>query len=151
MKLLSEQIDSEVEYLIERDVNGNKSHFIHGVFMMGAPHVNRNKRTYPVPTLAREATRYTNERIIPECAWGEMSHPSGPNINLDRACILVRELTQEGTDWYGKAEICPTPMGDTLKGLMQIGKVGVSSRALGSLTEKNGVFHRGRGLASIGD
>lgn len=95
---------------------------------------NRNKRIYPVPTLQKEVNRYVTENVAKNRAYGELNHPSGPNINGDRIAILIKELRQDGNDFKGKALVASTPMGDIVRGLLKDGaSLGVSSRALGTL------------------
>jgi hypothetical protein len=101
---------------------------------MQAECVNRNKRTYPLEILEREANRYLDEHVKTNRGFGELGHPSGPNINLDRVCILTTELVKEGNDFIGKAKVTSTPMGQICSGLISDGaRIGVSSRALGSV------------------
>lgn len=131
MKLLRE-LTEEVQYLIEED-NGKKNLYLHGPFLQGAV-PNRNKRIYPDEILTNETNRYIKENVVRNTAWGELNHPSGPNINLDRVCLRTTQLIKEGTNFVGKAIVTPTPMGDIVRGLQASGgRLGVSSRALGSL------------------
>jgi hypothetical protein len=137
MKLLSEELDTKIECLVEGS-GADRKLFIEGIFAQ-AEVANRNKRIYPLQVLANEVRRYTNENITPGRAWGELGHPSGPNVGLDRVCILIKEMRQHGNDFHGKALVTATPMGNVLKGLMESGgKIGVSTRALGSLKEGRG-------------
>jgi hypothetical protein len=123
-----------VEYLVE-GTGSNKKLYIEGVFAQ-AEVANRNKRIYPLNVLRNEVTRYTRENISEGRSWGELGHPMGPNINLDRVCILIKEINQDGSDFIGKALVTTTPMGTVLKGLMESnGRIGVSTRALGSLKD----------------
>ena len=132
MKLLRE-LNEEVEYLVEDDGKGNKNYYIKGIFLQGAI-TNRNKRIYPDEILTNETNRYIAESVSKRSAYGELNHPAGPNINLDRVCLRTTELIKEGTNFRGKAIVTPTPMGDIVKGLQTAGgRLGVSSRALGSL------------------
>lgn len=131
MKLLTE-LTEQVRYLVEGE-GDLKKHFLEGTFMQ-ANTPNRNKRLYPVSVLANEATRYTNEHISKNRAYGELNHPAGPNINLDRVALHIKNLVQEGNNFKGRALIASTPMGNIVKGLVADGaNLGVSSRALGSL------------------
>lgn len=131
MKLLRE-LNEEVQYIIEEE-NGKKNLYLSGPFLQGAI-PNRNKRIYPDEVLSNETNRYIKENVLRSTAWGELNHPSGPNINLDRVCLRTTQLIKEGTNWIGKAIVTPTPMGDIVKGLQASGgRLGVSSRALGSL------------------
>jgi len=132
MKLLTEILDQPL-HLLEEGEGDNKKQFLEGVFMQaGIP--NRNKRIYPVDILQKEATRFMTENVSKNRAYGELNHPEGPNINLDRVAILIKNLRQEGNNFLGKAQIASTPMGDTVRGLLKDGaNLGVSTRALGSL------------------
>lgn len=131
MKLLTELVE-QVSYITEGE-GANKKHFLEGIFMQAAT-PNRNKRIYPTSTLANEANRYMSEHITKNRAYGELGHPAGPNINLDRVAIHIKNLTQEGNNFKGRALIASTPMGEIVKGLVADGaSLGVSSRALGSL------------------
>lgn len=131
MKLLVE-VNEQLEY-IKEEREGKDSMYIQGIFMQ-AEVANRNKRIYPVSVLERETNRYVTENVKRNTAFGELGHPAGPGINLDRTAILIKELKQEGTNFHGKALITNTPMGLIVKGLIQDGaRLGVSSRALGSL------------------
>lgn len=135
MKLLRELTES-VEVLTE-EKNGIKYMYLQGPFMQAAI-ANRNKRIYPVEVLQKEASRYLKENVDRKTAWGELNHPAGPNINLDRVCLRTVKLEQNGNNFIGKAIVTPTPMGDIVKGLVESGgQLGVSSRALGSLKPSN--------------
>ena len=134
MKLICEQIE-EVKYVVEAKESGAKSHFIEGVFMQ-ADLQNRNGRVYPIGVLQREAERYMKEAVQQNRAYGELGHPNGPTINLDRVSHMIKELRQEGNNFYGKAKIMDTPMGNIVKNLMDEGaSLGVSTRGMGSLKE----------------
>jgi hypothetical protein len=130
-KLLTETID--YVQVIEEMKGEVKQHFLSGTFMQaGIP--NRNHRIYPTEVLANESARFLKENISKNRAYGELNHPSGPNINLDRVAIHIKELKQDGNNFQGKALIASTPMGNIVKGLVADGSsLGVSSRALGSL------------------
>lgn len=131
MKLITE-LTEEVQY-IKEESEGKQNLFIKGVFAQ-ADVSNRNKRVYPFPILEKEINRYTKECISENKAVGELNHPSGPNINLDRVCILIKEIKQNNKDFEGKALVMSTPMGQIVKNLINDGvKLGVSTRALGSL------------------
>jgi hypothetical protein len=129
--LLTETI--EHVSVIEESKGDVKQHFLSGTFMQaGIP--NRNHRIYPTEVLANESARFMKENISLNRAYGELNHPSGPNINLDRVCVHIKELKQDGNNFQGKALIASTPMGNIVKGLVADGSsLGVSSRALGSL------------------
>ena len=136
MKLISEEI-LNVDFLTE-DREGKKRHFIEGVFLQ-AEVKNRNGRMYPVKTLAREVAKYDESYIQKGRALGELGHPDGPSINLDRVSHRIVSLNQEGNNFIGKAQILDTPMGNIARSLLDEGvKLGVSSRGMGSLVKKEG-------------
>ena len=136
MKLITEQIE-EVKFLTE-DNNGKKTHSIQGVFLQGEIK-NRNGRVYPIDILEREVGRYTTENISKNRALGELGHPEGPTVNLDRASHKIESLVREGNNYIGKAKILDTPMGQIAKSLLGEGvSLGVSSRGVGSLREMGG-------------
>ena len=138
MKLIREEIET-ARVVITEGKNGKKNHFIEGVFLQGAIK-NRNGRMYPVDTLGREVAKYNESYIQKGRALGELGHPDGPTINLDRVSHLITSLKQEGNNFVGKARILDTPMGNIAKSLLDEGvKLGVSSRGLGSIKEENGV------------
>ena len=135
MKLIREEIES-AKVVITEGKNGKRSHFIEGVFLQGAIK-NRNGRMYPVETLGREVAKYNESYISKGRALGELGHPDGPTINLDRVSHLITSLKQEGNNFVGKARLLDTPMGNIAKSLLDEGvKLGVSSRGLGSIKEK---------------
>lgn len=140
MKLITEMLESEVEFVTEAKEDGSKNYFIEGVFMQGNIK-NRNGRMYPIETLMKEVNRYNKEYVEQNRAYGELGHPQGPTINLERVSHMIKELTQDGNNVMGKAKIMTeTPMGKIVKNLMDEGaKLGVSSRGMGTLKEKNGV------------
>jgi hypothetical protein len=136
MKLISEEI-LNVDFLTE-EREGKKRHFIEGIFLQ-AELKNRNGRMYPVQTLAREVAKYDESYIQKGRALGELGHPDGPSINLDRVSHRIVSLNQEGNNFMGKAQILDTPMGNIAKSLLDEGvKLGVSSRGMGSLVKKEG-------------
>jgi|TARA_B100000085_G_scaffold81690_2_gene73677 hypothetical protein len=136
MKLISEEV-AQVDFLTE-EVDGKKRQFIEGVFLQ-AEVKNRNGRMYPVKTLAREVAKYDESYIQKGRALGELGHPDGPSINLDRVSHRIVSLKQEGNNFIGKAQILETPMGKIAKNLLDEGvKLGVSSRGMGSLIKKEG-------------
>ena len=122
------------------EATSEKSYFIEGIFMQ-AEQKNRNGRVYPKEVLMNEVDRYNKEYVAKNRALGELNHPQGPTVNLDRVSHMIKELRQQGDDVYGKAKIMDTPMGDIAKNLIKEGaKLGVSSRGMGSLKQnKNGV------------
>ena len=137
MKLITEEIES-VEFLVEQK-NGKKSMYIEGVFLQGNI-TNRNGRMYPAEVLRKEVARYNENHIQSGRALGELGHPEGPTVNLDRVSHMITSLKEDGNNWIGKAKIMDTPMGRIVKELISEGaQLGVSSRGLGSLKEKNGI------------
>ena len=138
MKLIREEIET-AKVTITEGKNGKKSHFIEGVFLQGEIK-NRNGRMYPISTLQREAKNYNTKYIEKGRALGELGHPDGPTINLDRVSHLITSLKQEGNNYVGKARLLDTPMGNIAKNLIDEGvKLGVSSRGLGTIRERDGV------------
>ena len=139
MKLITEQIDA-VEFLIEES-GSKKTHFIEGVFLQ-ADIKNRNNRVYSMDVLEKEVGRYAESYISKDRALGELGHPEGPTVNLDRVSHKIISLQKEGHNFIGKAKILDTPMGKIAKNLIDEGvKLGVSSRGIGSITEKNGTSY----------
>ena len=137
MKLITETVE-QVEFLTEATADGIKNYFIEGTFMQ-ADTLNRNKRVYPKPILLNEVNRYTREYVKNNRAFGELNHPAGPTVNLDRCCIIIKELNCNGSDVYGKAKVMSTPMGEIVKNLISEGaRLGVSTRGMGSLKARNG-------------
>ena len=138
MKLIREEIET-AKVTITEGKNGKKNHFIEGVFLQGEIK-NRNGRMYPISTLQREAKAYNTKYIEKGRALGELGHPDGPTINLDRVSHLITSLKQEGNNYVGKARLLDTPMGNIAKNLIDEGvKLGVSSRGLGTIRERDGV------------
>jgi hypothetical protein len=141
MKLITESIE-DVQLLVEES-EGKKTYFIEGIFLQGDL-TNRNGRNYPVNILDREVTKYNENFVGTGRALGELGHPDGPTINLDRVSHKIISLTREGNNFIGKAKLLETPMGKIAKSLLDDGvKLGVSSRGLGSMTEKEGVNYVG--------
>lgn len=138
MKLITE-ITETVEYISEAKEAGGKDYFIRGPFMQ-ANIKNRNGRVYPAEVLDKEVNRYVTENVHKNRAYGELGHPTSPTINLDRVSHMIKELTRDGDNFIGKAKIMTeTPMGQIVKNLMDEGaSLGVSSRGMGSLKNKNG-------------
>ena len=136
MKLITEMIDSDVQFITEAKEDGGKNYFIEGVFMQGEIK-NRNGRKYPINTLLKEVKRYNKEYVEQNRAYGELGHPQGPTINLERVSHMIKELYQDGNNIMGKAKIMTeTPMGKIVKNLMDEGaKLGVSSRGMGTLKQ----------------
>jgi hypothetical protein len=141
MKLITEEIES-VEIITE-EKNGVKTLYIQGPFLQ-AEVTNRNGRNYPLSIMEREVNRYTQSFISKGRALGELGHPDGPTVNLDRVSHMITNLRKEGTNFIGKAKILDTPMGNIAKSLLGEGvTLGVSSRGIGSLVEKNGIKYVG--------
>ena len=138
LKLISEHIEQDTDYLIEAKEDGSKSYKIKGIFMQ-ADIKNRNGRVYPMEVLNKEVKRYNKEYIGEKRAFGELVHPDGPTVNLERASHMITALYPDGKNYIGEAKILGTPMGNIVKNLMDEGaKLGVSSRGMGSLDQKNG-------------
>ena len=136
MKLITE-INESIEYIVE-EKNGKKSMHINGVFMMGETK-NRNGRVYPHDILMNEVKRQNKEYVDKKRAFGELGHPEGPTINLERVSHMIKELKPDGNNIIGKAKIMDTPYGNIVKNLIDEGaKLGVSSRGMGSLEERGG-------------
>jgi len=136
VKLISESILQDVEYITEAKEDGKKSYKIRGIFMQ-ADIKNKNGRVYPMEILQKEVKRYNEEFINEKRAYGELGHPEGPTINLERASHMITALYPDGKNFIGEAKILATPMGEIVKTLMDEGaKLGVSSRGMGSLEEK---------------
>ena len=136
VKLISEEIQ-DVEYICE-EKNGNKDYRIKGIFMQ-ADVKNRNGRVYPMEVLQKEVNRYNKEYINEKRAFVELGHPDGPTVNLERASHMITSLKPDGKNFIGEAKILKTPMGEIVKSLMDEGaKLGVSSRGMGSLDQRNG-------------
>jgi hypothetical protein len=137
MKLISEEVAS-AEYLVE-EKNGKKEYKIKGVFLQSNIK-NRNGRVYPREILVREVNRYTKEFINKNRAFGELGHPDGPTVNLERVCHMVKSLKPDGDNFIGEAKIMDTPYGKIVKGLIDEGaQLGVSSRGMGSIMNRNGI------------
>lgn len=137
MKLIKEMVE-DVQYIVEES-NGKKNMYIEGVFLQ-SDLKNRNGRVYPKEIMQREVARYTKESIDTKRAMGELGHPDGPTVNLDRVSHLIVSLKEDGNNYIGKAKILDTPMGNIARNLIEEGaQLGVSSRGLGSLKERNGI------------
>ena len=139
MKLISEEAH-DIEFLTEATKNGGKNYFIEGVFMQ-AETKNRNGRIYPKQVLQKEAKRYSEEFINKKRAFGELGHPDGPTVNLERVSHMIEELEEVDQNFMGRAKILDTPYGKIVKNLIDEGaRLGVSSRGMGSLKPgKNGI------------
>ena len=137
MKLITETTE-DIKYLKE-EKDGKTTLFIEGVFLQ-SDLKNRNGRVYPREIMQREVNRYVKESIDKKRAMGELGHPDGPTINLDRVSHMITSLREDGSNYIGKAKILDTPMGNIVKNLIDEGaSLGVSSRGLGTLKEKNGI------------
>lgn len=145
MKLITE-INEEINYLTEAKEDGKKNYFIEGVFMQGDIK-NRNGRMYPAHVLEKEIGRYNKDYIAKNRAYGELGHPSGPNINLERVSHMITKLERDGSNFIGRAKIMTeTPYGAIVKSLMDEGaQLGVSSRGMGSLKQNRS------GIAEVQD
>ena len=131
MKLITEEI-RDAEYIVE-ETNGKKDYKIRGVFLQ-SDIKNRNGRVYPYETLVKEVNRYTDEFINKNRAFGELGHPDGPTVNLERVSHMIKELKIDGKNFVGEAKIMDTPYGKIVKNLINEGaQLGVSSRGMGSL------------------
>ena len=132
MKLISEHLDN-IEFITEDDAEGKKNYRIRGVFME-ADIKNRNNRMYPMNVLEKEVKRYNREYIQQKRAFGELGHPDGPTVNLERVSHMITKLYPDGKQFVGEAKIMDTPYGKIVKNLIDEGaKLGVSSRGMGSL------------------
>ena len=137
IKLISEAVE-EVEYITEAKEGGGKNYKIKGIFLQ-ADIKNRNGRVYPMEVLQKEVSRYNKKFINENRAYGELGHPDGPTVNLERVSHMVTSLPPDGKNINGEAKVMETPMGKIVKSLMnEGGKLGVSSRGMGSLDQKNG-------------
>jgi len=137
MKLITELVE-DVKYIQEDAAGGGKDYYIEGVFLQSEVR-NRNGRVYPTPTMIKECRRYIKEYVDKGRALGELNHPTGPTVNLDRVSHMVKSLNESGRDIVGRAKVLNTPMGNIVKNLINEGaKLGVSSRGMGSLKSKNG-------------
>ena len=144
MRLISEYHDSNLQVITEKKKDGGNSYVIEGVFMQ-ADKKNRNGRIYDKTILEGAVNKYVTEQVKTGRAVGELNHPEGPTINLDKVSHKITELRFEGSDVIGKASILNTPMGNIVTGLLEGGvKLGVSSRGMGTLVNKQGVSHVGK-------
>jgi hypothetical protein len=140
MKLIKELVE-EVQYLKESTEDGKKNYYIEGIIMQGDLK-NRNGRIYPKEVLMKELNRYNENYVAKKRAFGELGHPQGPTINLDRASHLFTELKEDGSNVVGRAKIMDTPMGKIVKNIIdEGGQLGISSRGMGSLKRgKDGIM-----------
>ena len=143
MKLITEYVENNLETICEARKDGSKHYFIKGVFMQ-SNQKNRNGRIYEKKNLERAVEKYVTEQVKTGRAVGELNHPEGPTVNLDKVSHKITDLHWQGNDVVGKASILNTPMGNIVSGLLEGGvKLGVSSRGMGSLVQKNGVQYVG--------
>jgi len=143
MKLITEHIDQELDIICEAKKDGEKDYFIEGVFMQ-SNQKNKNGRIYEKKTLEKAVEKYVTEQVKTGRAVGELNHPEGPTVNLDKVSHKINNLHWQGNDVVGKASILKTPMGKIVEGLLEGGvKLGVSSRGMGSLVAKNGIQYVG--------
>ena len=143
MKLITEYVEQNIETICEQKKDGSKDYFIEGVFMQSNKK-NRNGRIYEKASLERAVNKYVTEQVSQGRAVGELNHPEGPTVNLDKVSHKITDLHWQGNDVIGKASILNTPMGLIVKGLLEGGvKLGVSSRGMGSLVQKNGASYVG--------
>jgi hypothetical protein len=141
MKLIAEYTNEGLGYSITEGKNGKKETYIEGIFMQ-AEGKNRNGRVYTREVLTAAVDRYNNEQVMTGRAVGELNHPEGPSINLDKVSHRITELKWNGNNVIGKALVLDTPMGQIVKGLVEGGvQLGVSSRGMGSLENRNGVSY----------
>ena len=140
MKLIAEYNEQGIECIVEAKEDGSKNHFIEGVFMQSEAK-NRNGRIYPKAIMEGAVDKYVTEQVSQNRAVGELNHPEGPTVNLDKVSHKITELSWKGNDVVGKAQVLDTPMGNIVKGLLEGGvQLGVSTRGMGSLEEKNGIM-----------
>ena len=138
MKLIKEHTE-EVKLIVEEKLGKPKEYFIEGIFLQSNLK-NRNGRMYSKDIMDKEVKRYTEEYVDKNRAFGELGHPDTPSINLDRVCMMIKSLKEDGDNYVGRAKIMDTPYGKIVKSLIDEGaQLGVSSRGMGSLISKNGV------------
>ena len=140
MKLITEYTESNVECIVEKKENGEKNYRIEGVFAQ-ADTKNRNGRIYPREVMEQAVAKYVDEQVSKDRAVGELNHPEGPTVNLDKVSHKITELKIEGSNVMGRASILNTPNGMIVKGLLDGGvQLGVSTRGMGSLQNQNGAM-----------
>ena len=141
MKLITEFTENDVQCIVEKAEDGTKSHVIEGVFAQ-ADGKNRNGRIYPLPVLTGAVNEYVEQQVNQGRAVGELNHPAGPTINLDKVSHRITELKMDGKNVMGKARILSTPMGMIVSGLLEGGvQLGVSTRGMGSLEPRNDAMY----------
>jgi len=140
MKLIAEYVEKDIDVIVEKKENGEKSYMIEGVFAQ-AEQKNRNGRVYPRPIMEKAVDKYVTDQVIQKRSVGELNHPDGPTVNLDKVSHLITDLYWKGNDVVGKASILDTPNGKIVKGLLDGGvKLGVSTRGMGSLENRGGTM-----------
>ncbi len=141
MKLITEYHENDLTCLVEKNESGEKSYMIEGIFAQ-AEQKNRNGRVYPKQIMEKAVNTYVDTQVKKKRAVGELNHPEGPTVNLDKVSHLITDLRFEGNDVVGKAQILDTPMGKIVKGLLDGGvQLGVSTRGMGSLEQRNGTMY----------
>ena len=141
MKLIAEYNENNIEFLSEAREGGGKNHFIEGVFAQSETK-NRNGRIYEKRVMEKAVNKYVEEQVKTKRAVGELNHPDGPTVNLDKVSHLIESLEMKGNDVIGKARILDTPNGQIVKGLLDGGvRLGVSTRGMGSLEQRNGAMY----------
>mgnify|MGYP000040868061 FL=1 len=141
MKLIAEYTEQNINCLVEAKEDGSKNYTIEGVFAQ-AEQKNRNGRIYPKAIMEGAVDKYVTEQVSQNRAVGELNHPEGPTVNLDKVSHKITELSWKGNDVVGKAQVLDTPMGNIVKGLLEGGvQLGVSTRGMGSLEEKSGIMY----------
>ena len=141
MKLITEYTTNDVQCIVEKKEDGSKNFVIEGVFAQ-AEQKNRNGRIYPKAIMEKAVGKYVKEQVSQKRAVGELNHPEGPTVNLDKVSHLITDLQFEGNDVVGKAQILDTPMGQIVKGLLEGGvQLGVSTRGMGSLEQRDGAMY----------
>ena len=141
MKLISEYNENDLQCIVEKKEDGDKNYVIEGVFAQ-ADQKNRNGRVYPKAIMEKAVGKYVTEQVSKKRAVGELNHPEGPTVNLDKVSHLITDLKFEGNNVIGKAQILDTPMGKIVQGLLEGGvQLGVSTRGMGSLESRNGVMY----------
>ena len=141
MKLITEYTNSDVEFITEAKEGGGKNYMIEGVFAQ-AESKNRNGRIYPQMVMEKAVGKYVKDQVNTKRSVGELNHPDGPTVNLDKVSHLIQRLNIEGKNVMGKALILDTPNGQIVKGLLEGGvKLGVSTRGMGSLEQRNGAMY----------
>ena len=141
MKLITEYTENDVEFITEAKEGGGKNYMIEGVFAQ-AESKNRNGRIYPQMVMEKAVGKYVKDQVNTKRAVGELNHPDGPTVNLDKVSHLIQRLNIEGRNVMGKALILDTPNGQIVKGLLEGGvKLGVSTRGMGSLEQRNGAMY----------